>query len=53
MRFTDMFMWIILASVAVLVIMNASGAATVISSLSLGVADVSTVLTGSDYRKPR
>lgn len=50
MKIMDIAMWLILAAVAVLVIMNAKNAATVLSAGFSGVDNTLTVLTGSGYK---
>lgn len=49
--FMDIIMWIIIASLVVLVIMNPSGFATDVSSVGGVVNTESTTLTGSGYKK--
>lgn len=46
----DIMLWIILASVAVLVIMNPTGFATDVGAVTGGVNTISTTLTGSGYK---
>lgn len=45
----DIFMWIIIASLVVLVVMNPKGFSTDVSSVGGFVTTESTVLTGSGY----
>lgn len=50
--FMDIVMWIIIASVIVLVIMNPSGFAADVSAIGGFTTAESTILTGSGYKKP-
>lgn len=49
----DAFQWIILASLAVLIVMNAGNVATVVSSVGGETIDLAKVFTGSGYVKAR
>jgi hypothetical protein len=49
----DIALWIILASVAVLVIMNPTGFATDVSAVGTQVNTLSTTLSGSGYKLAR
>lgn len=51
--FMDIIMWLIIASVIVLVIMNPSGFAQDTASISGFVTGESKILTGSGYQKAR
>ena len=46
----DVVMWLIVASLVVLVIMNPSGFAKAVSSVGSVVTTESTILTGSGYK---
>lgn len=47
----DIFMWIIIASLVVLVVMNPSGFAQDVSAVGGFVTGESTILTGSGYKR--
>lgn len=49
----DVFMWIIIASLVVLVVMNPQGFSTDVSSVGGFVQGESTTLTGSGYKKAK
>lgn len=51
--FMDIIMWLIIASVIVLVIMNPSGFAADVSAVSSFTTSESKILTGSGYIKPK
>ena len=50
-RITEIFLWLIIASLVVLVIMNPTGFAVAVSTIGSQVQGVMTTLSGSGYKR--
>jgi hypothetical protein len=50
-KITEVFLWLVIASLIVLIIMNPGGFAVAVSTIGTQVQGVMTTLTGSGYKR--